>query len=113
MNINFAQYIVRDSNGNLDVTATMSKFESDIVSYDASTRGDLETTAATIEAVFKKFNNANINMPALVSMVTAELKATPDTFALIAERVKNVVASSPKFSVQKGRNGGVKFIAAE
>ncbi len=113
MNINLAQYIVRDSDGNLDVTSTMAKFEAEIQSYDTLNRADLETTAATIEAVFKKHNNVNLRMPVLVSMVTAELKATPETFAVIAERIENVIQSSPKFSVQKGRGGGVKFNAAE
>ena len=106
MNINLAQYILRSEDGTIDLDSTLIKFQADCEKYEAENSADNATVKDAINTIFDRYPS-NINMPALVSLVAGELKATPAQFETIKDRVANVIKGDPSFKVAKGRNGGV------
>jgi hypothetical protein len=106
MVINLAQYIVRLTDGSLDLDSTTLKFQADCEKYEIENKADNAAVKDAIHAVFDQYPS-NINMPALVSLVAGKLGASPAQFETIKDRVADVIHASPEFKVAKGRNGGV------
>jgi hypothetical protein len=105
--ISLASYVVRDSNGAVDVSATLDKFQDDLETYQAERETELGTIGDAVHAVFATHKGASINMPALTSLTLTKLSVQPENFATLSERVQDYVRTNPEFHIGKGKGGGV------
>lgn len=108
MEINVSTFSVRDSNGNINVEATVAKFEKTLGSWDADT---IETLSAVRKAISDVFDaNPGKNLPSnyiLAQVTTALNLADEKEFKLTESRVNHILAQAP-YSKTRGANGGVK-----
>lgn len=106
-NINFASYVVRDSNGCVDYDATNNKFLTDLGAWDNKQNCDAPKITETIHKVFDRFNAIRMNKPALLTYVLSDLQVSPEAHKEITARVESVLKSDPCFESSKGKNGGI------
>ena len=112
-NVMFAHFGQRDENGEIDLDLTTFKFRAELEVYKHSQKADCDTVKTTILSVFEQFP-VNIPVPYLVSLVAAKLSTPPTGFAILGERVHEVIRSNPNlFKVAKGKGGGCSLIKAE
>ena len=111
--INLATFAVRDSDGELDLSATVTKFEGALLAYQAERETELATIGAAVHAVFDAHKGTNINMPAVTSLALQKLNVQPETYKALSERVQSFVRdnagereSGAIFGIAKGKGGG-------
>lgn len=111
--INLATFAVRDESGDLDLSATVQKFEGALLEYQAERETELATIGAAVHAVFDAHKGTNINMPAVTSLALQKLNVQPETYKALSERVQAFVRdnagereSGAIFGIAKGKGGG-------
>jgi hypothetical protein len=110
-NINFAAYVVRDSNGSVDYEATSNKFLNELGAWDTKQGCDVPAITAAIHSVYDRLSVIRINKPALLSYVLVELQVSPTAYKEISARVELVLKSDPCFETTKGKNGGITRVS--
>lgn len=112
--INLATFAVRDEAGELDLSATVAKFEGALLQYQAERETELATIGAAVNAVFDAHKGASINMPAVTSLALQKLNVQPETYKALSERVQAFVRDNASeergggiFRIAKGKGGGV------
>jgi hypothetical protein len=106
-----SEYVVRASDGSVDVGATVDKFAGELQSYLANAEREDADIAAAVESVFDAHKGVAINMPALISLsmplLNVSLEAYTETSEKVAEFVRN---HKDTYQVAKGKGGGVRRI---
>lgn len=110
-NINFAAYVVRDSNGSVDYEATSNKFLNELGTWDTKQGCDVPAITAAIHSVYDRLGVIRINKPALLSYVLVELQVSPTAYKEISARVEQVLKADPCFETTKGKNGGITRVS--
>lgn len=112
--INLATFAVRDSDGELDLDGTMTKFQGVLLQYQAERETELATIGAAVNAVFDQHKGATINMPAVTSFALQRLNVQPESYKVLAERIQTFVRDNASdergkglFRIAKGKGGGV------
>jgi hypothetical protein len=103
----FESFIVRSA-GSVDVAATLSKFENDLLDHLANEELANADVSAAVHAVFDQYLGACLNMPALVGAAFAKLGLPPSEFGTVGERIADYARNSGQFKVSKGKGGGVR-----
>jgi hypothetical protein len=67
---------------------------------------------AAIEAVYTRYGDVAINMPALAALVCRDLGATQDSYKALAETVYTFIRNADWLMVTRGKNGGVRSLRA-
>ena len=115
MKINIGEFVLRDSDGSIDVAGTVQKFEDELLVYLAERETEEEQVSAAVHAVFDAHKGARINMPAVVSLALQHLSVTPATYQALSTKVQEYVRSNNGvlFTIAKGKGGGVSRNADE
>lgn len=106
--------LVRGVGGVVDVEASVEAARAQIEAYVAQRETEDTQIGEAVHGIFDKYRGANVNMPALVSLVVQQLGASPETFKVLGERVAEYVRSNAgergfsTFSIARGRAGGVR-----
>lgn len=112
---NMNEFLVRGSDGTVDVDATTLKFRGALEVYIAERETENALIAAAVSEVFDQFKGANINMPALTSYALQRLNATPSNFMALSERIQEYVRENAGeggiYKIAKGKGGGVRRVA--
>lgn len=115
--MSISDYAVYGSDGQLNEQASTDKFLTELRSWDAKSRADLETVLNAVNAVFDANKGVRFNMAALTSYVLGQLGVLSDPtrmaeIPLVTERVQTVIKlNQGVFTSKKGKNGGTFRIA--
>jgi hypothetical protein len=107
------KFTKRGTDGSVDVVASAEAYALALTTWCATNEIPAEEIATAVNAVLDR-NPGRIAMPALQSLATQELGATPSTFKVLADRVHSYVTGQAKAGllfVIKGKNGGVSRTA--
>lgn len=107
------QFVVRDSDGNVDMDQTLAKFSQALTVWDAHYRADLDSTLKAIAAVYDRNKTDVLPSGYVVNQAAGLLlggaEFSPEAFNMAAERIQEVLKTSGQFESKKGRDGGTKF----
>lgn len=105
------KFVVRSVDGSVDVVASTAAYHAALtewVSLNETPSSELETA---VNAVFESESRGPIPTAALVSMAAHRLTTDPNMFVAVSKRVhdwiKNQVTQGVKFTVVRGKGGGV------
>ena len=106
----------------IDVAASQAAFSKALSIHIAERETQQEQIAEAVSALFDQYPGASINMPAVASMTAQKLRAQPENFGVISERVLDYVRANSQetkdeagvvtahpdslFVIAKGKNGG-------
>lgn len=107
MNINIAQYTVRNADGGIDHEATLSKFAGDLLRFEAERELEASTIGAAIHALFDRHLSKRLATPFVVGEALKALNAQPENYKVMMEKVQDYIRTSPEFHTGKGKGGGV------
>lgn len=116
-----AAYVVRGSDGAVDLASTILKFEDDLSRFVAERETEQSVIAEAIAAIFDQHKGTAINMPALQTFALQKLNAQPSNYTVLSERVAEYVRENSQgevkegveerpqslFVIKKGKGGGV------
>lgn len=108
------KYIVTDSSGNIDITASTAKYSSALSTWIDENEIPSDTISDAIKTVLSKYPNERVKVPALLSEVTMAVISNPENFSGTEKRVRAVFTSDKnagKLFVMKGSNGGASLTA--
>jgi hypothetical protein len=104
--------VVRSFDGSVDMTASLSAAKTAIEKFIADKESEDTAINVAVHEVFDQFKGANINMPALVSLVVQKLGGSPENFKVLGDKIANFVRDNSgefgTFTISKGRGGGVR-----
>jgi hypothetical protein len=100
-------YVVRFSNGSIDHSATLAKFEGDLFSFAQEREKEESVIAEALHGIFDSHKGKRIPMPFLTSEVLRVLNVQPENFKSLTEKVQEYVRACDDFSIGKGKGGGV------
>jgi hypothetical protein len=107
------KFTVRDSNGSVDVVASVSAYSKAINDWVSVNETPVEKIERAVEAVFDS-HTSRLPTPFLVSLAVQELGVEPDQFQGASNRVaaylKGQVASG-RLDSTKGKGGGLSRLA--
>lgn len=107
MNINIAQYTVRNADGTIDHEGTLAKFAGDLLRFEAEREVEREVIAGAVHALFDKHLGKRLATPFVVGEALKALNAQPENYKVLTEKVQDFLRTDPKFSISKGKGGGV------
>lgn len=110
--MDLSNYVVRGSDGSVDASATVAKFETDLSAFVTETAEEQANIAAAVSAVYDENKGKRIAMPTLTSLALVKLNAQVENFQALGEKVQAFVrANTDTYSIAKGKGGGVGRIS--
>lgn len=113
--INLATYAIRSEAGNIDLPATLAKFEVTLIQFQAERETEAASLGVAVGGVFDQYRGINLNMPAVTSMALTRLNVQPENFKILTEKVQTYIRdnagereSGAIFHIGKGKGGGVR-----
>lgn len=104
------KYVVRGTDGSVDIEESAKRFATALTEWCAKNEIPSDTIANAVNTVLDRHTGSRIPMPALLSLASQELNATPETFKVLSDRVHAYVSgqtNAGKLFVVKGKGGGV------
>lgn len=106
MQINLSNYIVRNGNG-IDHEATISKFEADLIRFEAEKELEAATIGEAVHAYFDKHLGKRLNTTMVIGEVLTALNVQPENYSVLHDKVQEFLRTSPEFNSARGKGGGV------
>lgn len=108
------RFIVRGSDGSIDVTASSAKFATALTEF-AKGEVPADTIELAVETVFDRYP-AGLTMPALIHYSVTQLEASSEQYRALSDRVHSYVtgqfaSGKGRLDIAKGKGGGVKRLA--
>lgn len=103
------KFTVRDSNGSVDVQASVAAYSNAITDWVTANEIPISSVENAVEAVFDS-HSVRLPSPFLTSLVVQEMGVAPDQFQAASNRVAAYVKgqiASGRFDSTKGKGGGV------
>ncbi len=91
MNISLPSFVVRGTNGSVDVAATTAKFGDELTKFIAANETEVAVIASAVNAVFDDYRGATLTTPTLVTYALGKLNATPANMATLSDRIRAYV----------------------
>ena len=122
MNISFASYVVRFTDGSLDLEGTHSKFEDDLLRFSAERDTENAAMAAHIHAIFDQYKGARLNVPYLTGETLRRMGAQPANWKILSDKIVAFIQDNAQgkthedgsvdrpgstFVISRGKGGGV------
>lgn len=106
-------YVVRGSNGSIDSSATVAKFQAELAAFETGTAEEQTNIANAVSVVFDENpKGKRITMPTLCSLSVAKLNAEVTNFQALHDKVRAFVkANTVTYGIAKGKGGGVARLA--
>jgi len=104
------KFTKRGTDGSVDVAASANAYAKALTEWAAENEIPAEEIADAVNAVLDLHAGKRIPMPALLSLAAQEMGATPETFAVLSDRIHAYVTGQAKAEllfVTKGKGGGV------
>jgi hypothetical protein len=112
MSNNVSSFLVRFSDGSINVSASVAAFETALHGYVKSTEETNSGIDAAVNAVFDKHKGVRMPVPTLVSLALGELNCSASDWSERSKQVHAYVSNNKGlFEVKKGKSGGVARIA--
>lgn len=113
--IHLVNYVVRDNNGEIDVTETLNKFHGDLLRYKTERETERETMLNAVHSVFDGFPlGQNLQMDMILSTAALSMNAMNENFKVLKDKIHAVLKDESgdrntgrKFGILKGKGGGV------
>lgn len=111
------KFTVRDSNGSVDVVASVSAYNKALNDWVSANETPIEVIERAVEAVFDSHPSVSrLPTPFLTSLAVQEIKADPSQFKTLSARVSAYIKgqcadNTGRFDVLKGNGGGVARLA--
>lgn len=109
--MNFQSYVIRNVDGEIDMAATLSKFQDDLLIWEKGKGEEQKLIMDTLNKVFDRYKGANLNITYIVSESCRLLNIDSyDESQEISGKIKDFIKENTGtlFLSQKGRNGGFK-----
>ena len=112
MDIVFASYVVRFTDGSIDHDSTLEKFSSDLLRFEEIQDKENATIGNAVHSLFDQFQGAKLNTPFVVGEVLRRLNVQPENYKALTDKVQNFIKSNSQgdnatFVVSKGKGGGI------
>ena len=112
MDIVFANYVVRFSDGSIDHDSTLEKFSSDLLRFEEIQDKENVTIGTAVHAVFDQYHGAKLNTPFVIGEVLRKLNVQPENYKALTDKVQYFIKSNSQgdhsaFVISKGKGGGV------
>jgi len=111
MNIDMNKYVILTNTGNIDIQATLDRFESDLSKFAEARETEVGVISNAVHAVLNGHKGKRVPMPFLASEVLRTLNVQPENYKTLTEKVLDYVRANDEFSIGKGKNGGVARVA--
>jgi hypothetical protein len=115
--IDIGSYVVRHTDGSVDLDATVDQFATDVQEYVNTVEADGKLCGTAVNAVFDQYKGTNISMPALSSLALHWIdgnvgKLEPSEYVPMSVKIHDyVVNHKDQYVVAKGKGGGVKRVS--
>ena len=121
-NINLAVYCVRFENGEIDHEATLEKFSSDLIKFQAERELENATIGNAVHSLFDQYRGARLNTPFVVGEVLRKLNVQPENYKTLTDKVQGFIHSQSQgktaedgsvenpnsvFVIGRGKGGGI------
>jgi hypothetical protein len=107
------KFTVRDSNGSVDVGASLASYSKAINDWVSVNETPVEVIERAVEAVFDS-HTSRLPTPFLASLAVQEMNADPERFQSLTNRVTTYIkgqVASGRFDSTKGKGGGIARLA--
>lgn len=111
------KFTVRDSNGAVDVNASVSAYAKALTGWVSVNETPVESIERAVEAVFDSHpSTTRLPVPFLNSLAVQEMKADPSQFKILSSRVAAYIKgqcadNTGRLDITKGNGGGVARLA--
>ena len=112
--INLTSFIIVNDSGNIDIIATMDKFQILLYKYQTECEIEHNVISQAVHAVFDQYKGTTIRMAAIAGISVQKLNGQPENFKILTNKVKEFVkknsgdkGSGKLFRILKGKNSGV------
>ena len=111
------KFTVRDSNGSVDVGASVAAYTQALSSWVSVNESPVESIERAVEAVFDSHpSTSRLPTPFLVSLAVQEMGADPSQFKSLSGRVSAYIKgqcadNTGRLDISKGNGGGVARLA--
>lgn len=108
-------FVVRDSSGLVDSTASLAKFSGELAELAALEAKMVASVGPAVHTVFDTYLGESLTTPTLTAFALQIVGTTPSNYAQTEEAVRtyiksNSVGDAPAFKTTKGKGGGVSRI---
>ena len=119
--INYAEFVVTDEDGGIDLNATIQNFANGLVAWNETRTNAQEQVGVVIGAIFEENAGKVLPMPYVHSQAVSKLGAEASTHGFYTEAVKLYLKANTwdgkkgerkLLLVKKGMGGGVQLTAA-
>lgn len=114
MQINIANFIVRNSDGSLDLQGTLDALAPEVIAAVEKTDNQFADIANAVHAVFDQFKGIRLSTDSLVSFAMRNMEVSIETVSDTAGRIKDYVKANTGergvslFSTKRGKGGGIQ-----
>lgn len=95
--------LVRDADGVVDETATLSAAREAIARHVAQREVELSTILSAIQAVCDEKAGVHMNMPYVVNQALTKLNAQPENMSTLKERVETTIRANASTKREDGK----------
>lgn len=113
MQIDLNKFIVRYSDGSLDLDSTLNNLSTKVVELVEAQDMETMDIAKAVHAVFDTFKGSRLNTSAVVSFSLQHLSVTPESAGDVTSKIQGYLKDnsgekgSSLFSSKRGRKGGI------
>lgn len=110
------KHTVFSNDGTADLTASTNAYAKALADWKQANEIPVDQIEAAVEAVFDRFPDQRLPMPALLNLTVAELSTSPAQFKTLQNSVHGYVTgqsakNTGRIDIAKGKNGGVQRLA--
>lgn len=110
--VDITEIIVRDEDGEIDMTETLSAFEDIVLAWEEEGQADNTAILQALNKAFDKHHGKALSVQALTFEVMNVLGLSVDSLGSVQNNVSSVVKANPAlFEQTRGPNGGTRRIA--
>jgi hypothetical protein len=114
--LNMDKYTKRTTDGSVDIDASSEAYAAALTEWVVTNEIPSEKIETAVNAVLEASPSGRVPMPALLSLASQEMNATPETFTVLSDRIHAYVQGQAKAGllfVTKGKGGGCSRTAPE
>lgn len=100
------QFVVCDSKGNIDFSASVEKFSAELQEFQNATKADSFEVNSLVHQVFNENPNRPLSRDVIVGMVFQKMNTTFDNWGKVSKKVSEFLKNSSEFQTKLGQNGG-------
>lgn len=104
---NVVPFIIRNTEGAIDINASVDNFHAELDSYVKTHRVKLRKVADSVNAVFDEHRGTPFSLSAITSFTLQRMGVKPENYDEMGTLIREYLKSDPNFEISRGRGGGV------